>query len=170
MTFLDVGLEVLPFIAWPAVVIAVLPWVVARFVFSLEKAKKHSYLWHGRYTLPAGALWIVGYFLPQIPVNVHETDTFMLHSVGGIIATILFAYYMNLFDVRFKNWWQKYLALYFFVCGLGVANELFEFACFRLDLGDMTMLSDKDTWWDLVANTTGATVAFVTWQIYSRIR
>jgi fucose 4-O-acetylase-like acetyltransferase len=51
--------------------------------------------------------------------------------------------------------------MYFLTSGLGVANELFEFALTKMHI---MRLTPTDAWWDLAANTTGV---FSFWLLYS---
>lgn len=124
--------------------------------------KSAPYLW------AAAVAWEIGMLLPIIPVS-DETETFGMHGMGGIAAGILFYFVVKAYSLHFSGWWQKPLALYFFVSGMGVMNELFEFF-----LNKTTILVEpmhqNDPWWDLTANTVGATIAFVCAEAYRRAR
>lgn len=132
------------------------PWLVVRFIFTTDKTKKIPYLKHARFLLVASAAWFLSQWLPNIPVS-PETDTFTMHAMGGVVSTILFIYITKVYEITFKYWWQSWLMLYFFVSGLGVLNELFEFFIDRVGIHEVV---GGDEWWDLLANTVGGFVAF----------
>ncbi len=142
------------------------PWLFARYVFATPASKQLSYRQSLPYLAPSAILWVIGFELPEFSLAHGATYTFGLHTTGGIIAAILFWYVVRAYRLRFAWWWQEPLALYFFVCGLGVLNELFEFAMFSAGLSPD---NGRDTWWDLTANTLGATLAFATMLVIRRL-
>lgn len=106
--------------------------------------------------------------LPVIHIN-DQTQTFGMHSFGGIVACILFYFVVKAYGLKFAGWWQKPLMLYFFASGLGVLNELFEL--FLDQIGIITEpMHPNDTWWDLTANTLGAATAYIVIETYRHIR
>lgn len=150
------------------VLITFVPWVLTRFVFATSYSKRFSYRQSAPYLWAAAILWEVGLFLPEVSIN-GQTETFAQHFAGGVVAAILFYFFASAYGIRFARWWQKPLTLYFFVSGLGVANELLEL------LTDITGLvvdpvHRNDTWWDLLANTVGAGIAFACAELYRRTR
>ncbi len=144
----------------------VMPWVAVRFVFVTAASRRLGYKQSLVYLAPAAALWAMGFALPEFWIAGGATDTFGLHTIGGVVAAILFWYVARAYRLRFPLWWQEPLCLYLFVSGLGVLNELFEFTMFRAGF-----LADKggDTWWDLTANTLGALLAFAAMLVLRRI-
>lgn len=79
---------------------------------------------------------------------------------GGVSATLLFVYLIKTLKLSFVNWRITLLVLFAFVSMLGVMNELAEYFFESLDFGIFSNDS-HDTWRDLVANTTGMTVAWI---------
>ena len=136
----------------------VAPWVVVRYVLTTAVSQRVSYKQSAPYLVPAAVLWAGAVLLPRIPIANGATDTFLLHTGGGVVAAILFWYTVHCYRLRFVAWWQEPLLLYFFAGGLGVLNELFEFLLFQIG-----WLPDKggDTWWDLAANTLGVALAYL---------
>lgn len=98
--------------------------------------------------------------LPNIPIS-SETDTFSQHAMGGVVASILFFAAKHAYQWHFAHWWQLPLALYFFVSGLGVTNELFELLTTK---SGIIIIDSGDVWWDLLANTCGAGVAYLAYR------
>lgn len=120
------------------------------------------------YLLAAVIVWEVGLLLPSVDIN-SQTDTFLQHFMGGIASGILFYFVIKAYGLRLNKWWQKPVLLYFLVCGLGVANELLELFMDQTGL-IIDLVHRNDTWWDLLANTLGAAVAFVCAELYRRAR
>jgi hypothetical protein len=143
-----------------------LPWLLVRFVLRTKETQKLKYGQAAQYLAPAAALWIISFFLPNIPVS-DETTTFSQHATGGVLAAILFWYFARAYRWRFSYRWQEPLALYFFVGGLGVANELFELAVTKMGL---IWIDGSDVWWDLLANTLGAALAFGAVLLFRHVR
>lgn len=84
---------------------------------------------------------------------------FLLHAVGGgVAAAFMFAYFIKTFRYRLDIETQ-FVALFLFVSGLGVLNELAEYLAETVGLGMMSF-DTHDTWRDLVANSLGA---LLTW-------
>lgn len=136
----------------------VAPWVAVRYVLATETSRRISYKQAAPYLVPAALLWAGAVLLPRIPIAGGATDTFLLHTGGGVVAAILFWFAVRAYRLRFRQWWQEPLFLYFFASGLGVLNELFEFA---LSLAGILPDKGGDTWWDLTANTLGVALAFL---------
>lgn len=136
----------------------VTPWVVVRYIFVTDASQRVTYRRAAPYLVAAALLWAGAVLLPRVPVGGGATDTFLLHTGGGVVAAILFWFVAHTYRLRFLKWWQEPLLLYFFAAGLGVVNELFEFW-----LSQNGWLPDKggDTWWDLTANTLGVGLAFL---------
>lgn len=133
------------------------PWLVARYVFKTPTTTNLSYKTHAWYLVAASLAWFAAMTLPNVNISA-QTDTTTMHTMGGVVSAILFAYFMAVYKIKFVFWWQTWLALYFFVSGLGVLNELFELFLYKINY-----ISDDggDTWWDLAANTFGAFTAYL---------
>jgi len=138
------------------------PWLLVRFVFKTEQTKHLRYIKYAGYLWMASVVWFLSQILPNIPIS-PETDTFTMHTLGGMVAAILFIYVKKVYQIKFKYWWQAWLCLYFFVSGLGVLNELFEFF---IDRAGIFEVISGDEWWDLTANTVGSFLAF---SVYSLV-
>lgn len=108
----------------------------------------------------ACALYAISWYLPSPLVDGANTQ-FTTHFLGGGVFCGLIWLYVKRNLHWNAPWWLEATSLYATVCTLGVTNELFEFALWRLNI---TGLSGGDTWWDLVANTLGA---FTFWIIYT---
>jgi hypothetical protein len=143
-----------------AVVIPVLllfmPWVIVRFVFTTAKTKDLSYLSNSSYMWLASFLWLVSQVAPDIHIS-DQTNTFTMHTIGGIVAALLFTYAVKSYQIKFEAWWQPWIGVFLFASGLGVLNELFEFFLYGIGVPGVV---GGDEWWDLTANTIGASVAF----------
>lgn len=137
----------------------VVPWLIVRFVFKTPQTAKLAYKKHAWYLIGASAVWIAAMVLPNIAVS-PETQTTTMHTLGGVVAAILFFYTLQVYGIKFKLWWQPILGLFFFASGLGVLNELLEFAMKRWGVPGVV---GGDEWWDLTANTFGA---YATYLVY----
>lgn len=120
-------------------------------------------------------------FLPEAITNFRIIN-FMQHSIGGGVAVGLVGIYLiesfkSFFVVKnISNPYLKYLGdfsfqitfIYMLVSSLGVVNELLEFA---LDTSNIGIFSaDRyDTWFDLLANTSGALIVFLFYKLVSGI-
>lgn len=90
-----------------------------------------------------------------------KAGNFLLHAVGGGVASaFLFVYLVTTFQPKI-NWRIKVVALFAFVSVLGVLNELLEYGLEFVTPWIMS-IDSHDTWRDFVANTSGA---FVAWSI-----
>ncbi len=85
------------------------------------------------------------------------------HAIGGgVTTTLLYVYLLKTYRLNY-SWRVELVLLYGFVSGLGVINELAEYAGeFAIRVGIFSWDS-HDTWRDLAANTSGAILA---WLIY----
>lgn len=134
------------------------PWLAVKYVFATKESRQFGYRQAAPYLWSAAVLWVVAMNLPVVPIN-NQTDTFGMHFTGGIVACILYFFAVKAYGWRFSAGWHAPVILYFFVSGLGVANELFENLLWQTNILVVPM-SPTDTWWDLTANTLGASVAF----------
>lgn len=115
--------------------------------------------------------WVAGALVVQAAASVvfaiytTKAGNFFYHGVGGgVMSTLLFIYLQKTYQIQF-SWRVELVILYAFVSALGVLNELGEYAFEMLHLGKYSFDS-HDTWRDLVANTSGAILA---WTIYKLI-
>ena len=136
-------LFILPFTAW----------------LGFELNRKYSLRTHWKWVAGAFLTGLIGSLIYNTYPN--KTGNFILHASGGVSSTLMFIYLLKTLNLKL-NWRLTILFMFAFVCMLGVLNELAEYFFELLGLGPFTF--DKhDTWRDLVANTTGA---FVAWGIY----
>ena len=107
-------------------------------------------------------LFIVSWYLPSPEIRGQQT-AFVTHFVGGGLFSGALWLYIRKFLRLDQNPIYDLLAIYFLVSALGVANELFEFV--TVEIG-YARLNPSDTWWDLLANTSGAVVFWMAYSIY----
>lgn len=138
------------------VLLLFMPWVMVRFIFSTPNTQKTSFLKSLPYSVTAAGLWALAMVAPNIPISA-ETDTFTMHMLGGVVATILFLYAAKVYGWKFETGWQPWVALFFFVSALGVVNELFELFLNQIGYPGMILGDER---WDLLANTIGALSAY----------
>lgn len=104
----------------------VAPWLLVRCVFKTDQTKNQRYTQHAVFMWLAAATWFLSLQLPQVSLF-GQTDTFIIHTLGGVVAALLFVYTVKSYQPKFIAAWQPWVALFLFVSGLGVLNELFEF-------------------------------------------
>lgn len=115
-----------------------------------------------KWLLPtAGFIFFVSWYLPSPKIDGQQTE-FVTHFVGGGLFTGLLWLYIKLVKKWHAVWWVEAASLFALVSALGVANELFEFILFKM--GHMPH-GISDTSYDLVANTLGATVLFIVYEL-----
>lgn len=136
---------ILPFTAW----------------LGYELKRKYSLRTHWGWLAGAFFIGIIGSQVFRIYPDM--LGNFLLHASGGASATLLFIYLCKTLDIDF-NWRLATLALFAFVCMLGVLNELAEYFFELLGLG-LFSFDSHDTWRDFVANTTGGGIAWIAFQI-----
>lgn len=115
--------------------------------------------------LTASSIFFLSLFVPSPLIHGQNTQ-FCTHLLGGGI----FAGLVWLFVKQNIKWptspLTELLTLYLLASGLGVANELFEF--FMNGVGLIPSPSN-DTWWDLFANTLGATGFWLVYKLTQKI-
>lgn len=128
-------------------------WLLARELGFEFMPKKHV-----RWLVYGVILGVIANVIGSYYYN--KTGNFILHSVGGGVATALTYQYLKAHaKLRFK-WYIDLMILFAFVSSLGVLNELYEYA---LELMNVMISSwdTHDTWRDLLANSVGALFAWV---------
>ncbi len=133
-----------------------MPWVLVRYVFTTEQTRQIRYQDGAIYMWISSAIWVLSQILPNVPLS-DQTDTTTMHTLGGVVAAVLFMYAVRVYKIRFETWWQPWIGLFLFASGLGILNELFEFFLQSVGWPDIV---GGDEWWDLAANTFGAFVAY----------
>jgi hypothetical protein len=103
--------------------------------------------------------WI-SWYLPQ-PLIEGQNTQFMTHVVGGGIFTGFIWIYLRS-RIEHMNPLLEALSLYALVSMLGVSNELFELLVSKAHL---VFIDPSDTWWDLFANTLGATIVWFAFRL-----
>lgn len=149
----------------PAVLYFGLPWLLGRL-----GAKNSSSALVRRWLLAAVGIYFVSWWLPSPLIDGVDTS-FTTHFVGGgVFCGVLGIYLLQSFDVRPKPW-QRAILLFALVSSLGVLNELFELTMVRTG---MMRIRITDTSWDLLANTLGAMIFFISYYVgtylYGRTR
>lgn len=99
----------------------------------------------------------------------HPYGNFVLHCVGGGVATALTYNYLKLHTHPKWSWRVDLLVMFGLVSALGVINELAEYAAELAGVGIFSFDS-HDTWRDLVANTSGALVTWLMIVIIKNLR
>lgn len=90
----------------------------------------------------------------------NTVSNFILHALGGGVVSSLLYFYVKL-SLNIKlNWKLDILALFAFVSALGSLNEIAEYMLDTLQLSQFS-LDRKDTWRDIVANTSGAVMGWI---------
>lgn len=133
-----------------------MPWVLVRYVFVTKKTRNLSYRTNAEYMWLASGIWVLSQLAPRVSIY-GQTDTFLMHTLGGVLAAILYVYAIKCYKVEFETTWQLWIGLFLFVSALGVLNELFEF--FLSSIGVPGVVGG-DEWWDLTANTLGSFAAY----------
>jgi hypothetical protein len=130
----------------------VVPVVIAFFLPPLVQHFSQKPQIARNYLILACLFYMISWYIPSPDVEGSFTALSTHFVGGGLFAGTLWIYIKK--NLRWNASWVLELAsLYFLVSGLGVANELFEFAATRIGFLD---ISSWDTWWDLLANTSGA--------------
>jgi hypothetical protein len=152
-------------LSFPVIFILLLEFLLVNYRdINVKKIVKNIFL--NRY-LPllaiAFTLPLVWQFIPLHILKTREVN-FAQHALGGGFAVAVCCIYIILYYkdrfVLFTNSLFQFLFIYFTVSAFGVLNELLEFTLDFLDMGIFS--ADRyDTWYDMVANTSGALAAFV---------
>ncbi len=102
-------------------------------------------------------LFFISWYLPSPLIDGQDTS-FVTHFIGGgVFCSLLGLYLYRALQLKWSLL-QRLIAVFAFVSSLGVLNELFEFLLVKTHLASILL---TDTSWDLVANTSGALIAWV---------
>ncbi len=145
-------------IAIPLALLLLVPWI---FRFLIGRPPGSS-----QFLLIAVLLYSVSWFLPS-PLIGGINTAFSTHLMGGgMFSGFLWLYFKK--NLQWQGGWMvELVSLFGFVSTLGVLNELAEFALVQLGL---IRLSAIDTWWDLLANTLGALLFWVSYRLVRILR
>jgi hypothetical protein len=150
-----------------ALIFFIVPQLVVK-VFKKEEKIDSSII----YLVFASILPLIWIFVPKEIWDMREIN-FLQHAIGGGVATGFVCIYLiknleNHFPVL-KKFPIQVLFVYGAVSILGVSNELLEFLLDTLKIGIFS--SDRyDTWFDLLANTSGALCLFLLYKLLSKIK
>lgn len=98
---------------------------------------------------------LAGLLLSELSPSGQGIGNFLLHAVGGGVATACTYIYISK-NMKLKlNWRLNFILLFMFVSSFGILNELLEYFAELIGMGTFS-LDSQDTWRDFVANTTGA--------------
>lgn len=137
-------LFILPFTAW----------------LGFELRRRYSLRTHWGWLAGAFVVGIIGSQVFRIYPDMF--GNFLLHVSGGASAALLFIYLCRTLAIKL-NWRLATLALFAFVCMLGVMNELAEYFFELIGFGPYSF-DARDTWRDFAANTTGAGIVWILYQ------
>lgn len=154
-------------------VLAGLPVLIVKQVykyFGLQKTWKELVISKWSFFLVTALLLpMVWQFIPHTVKELRWVN-FLQHGVGGGVAVALGCLFMiQHFKDKLEFFNSRIFQIIFifaFVSSLGVLNEILEFAFDALRVGIYS--NDRyDTWFDLVANSTGALMTFAVYQLLS---
>lgn len=145
-----------------SVVVPVVLWFLAPYTVKKLGGDHRKYRW---WLLVACIVFLVSWYLPS-PLIHGEDTSFTTHFVGGGLFTGLFWYYFKQ-SLGWKAYWlAEAFSLLVLVSTLGAMNELFEL--FLRETG-LSRISLTDTNWDLLANTLGAFMFYLSY-LATRVR
>jgi hypothetical protein len=116
---------------------------------------------HNGILLTACLIFFISWYVPS-PLIDGESTQFSTHFIGGGIFTGFLWWYILKNLGHKMHWFTATIFLYFLVSGLGVLNELFELGVAKFGIEEMSL---TDTSWDLFANTLGALVFWLFYQL-----
>lgn len=140
----------------------VLPQIIVKILTGHPKFDKNILL-----LILAAFLPIAWSFLPR-ELHGDRFINFLQHATGGGVAVGLVSiYFINSLKEKYPTLTHFFFQVLFFyalVSMFGVLNELLEFFLDYFEIGVFS--SDRyDTWFDLLANTTGSVTIFVLYRI-----
>jgi hypothetical protein len=128
--------------------------LVAAAWLRFELKKNFSLLDHIGWLAAAMTFGLLGSVIYTL--NDNMAGNFLLHAIGGGMASVcLYLYLARSTGGPKLHWRLELIALFMFVCTLGVLNELAEYAA-ELTTDVIMSIDTHDTWRDFVANTSGA--------------
>ncbi|HUP26538.1 MAG TPA: hypothetical protein VM124_02755 [Candidatus Limnocylindrales bacterium] len=122
-----------------------------------QPARKLLWRQNAGWIMTAVAFPIVGSILSVMFGG--RLGNFLLHAVGGGMATAFIYEYIRRLTAFQLNWRLNLIGVFMLAAALGVLNELAEFAAELLHVGVFSF-DTQDTWRDLAANTAGVLVAW----------
>ncbi len=136
------------------------PQLIVRYIEKIPKFDSSVIYLAFAFCLPL--IWM---FVPKEIIEFRQIN-FLQHAVGGGVAVgFISIYFIKNFRERFpvfNNFFFQLIFVFALVSMLGVANELLEFLLDYLGIGIFS--ADRyDTWFDLLANTSGALGVFLVW-------
>lgn len=138
---------------------SVWPWLALKYYAKATKLSREvSYLPNAPILWAASLIFISSFFLPDIHISA-ETNTFQQHFIGGGFVCALLAFYVESMLKLKLHFINRFLLVTAISCSLGVINELMEFTITETTT---VSINSSDTWWDLLANTTGSYVGYAT--------
>lgn len=140
----------------PALLLTLVPRMVTHFGGRPEQYMSWLYA--------ACLLYVISWWLPSPFIQGRDTS-FTTHFLGGGVFTGMVWYYLKQSLAWKAHWLLEAFSLFALVSALGVANELLEIVLYvfgRMPNGI------SDTSWDLLANTLGALLFYVSYAIASR--
>ena len=156
----------------------VLPQLIVRFTLGYPIWDKRV-----RFVFYAAVLPIAWYiFIPKELQDIRQVN-FLQHAIGGGVAIgFISLYFISIFKEKIPLWQDSVkhsnpvflfileaVFVYALVCIFGVANEMLEFLLDHLGIGIFS--ADRyDTWYDLLANTSGAAMVFIVYKLYSFVK
>ena len=141
--------------------LVILRWLSYEFKKPFKPLKGIIYLYLGL------LLSITGWVLSSLDLIGASVGNILLHAVGGGMATsLVYEYLLNNLELKL-NIRIEFAGLFLFVSAYGVINEISEYFG-ELIHYTIFSLDSQDTWRDLVANTTGAIIAFTIIKISKR--
>lgn len=100
-------------------------------------------------------LSVAGLALSELSTSGQGLGNFLMHAVGGGMATACtYLYITKNLNVTI-NWHLNVALLFMFVSSFGILNELLEYYAELVGAGIFS-LDSQDTWRDFVANSSGA--------------
>lgn len=111
---------------------------------------------------------LAGLVLSELSPSGQGVGNFLLHAVGGGMATAsTYVYILKNLNLNI-NWRLNIALLFMFVSAFGILNELLEYAAELAGLGIFS-IDSQDTWRDFVANSSGAFAVLLPYYIVNPI-
>lgn len=139
------------------IISVVVPLTIA-FVLPRHVGTKEALVLKNRIVLYLACfLFFISWYLPS-PLIEGKDTSFITHFIGGgVFSALLWLYVCRVKQLKLMLF-GRVGGVFALVSSLGVVNELFEFVLVKLHIASILI---TDTSWDLVANTSGALIAWV---------